>query len=58
MISKQHEIEAKVEDFLDNTFLEIFADTFSSKRECGIALEILKDKLEDYDVNSFRDYFD
>jgi hypothetical protein len=58
MISKQHEIEAIVEDFIDNTLLELLSDTFTNKRECGIALEILKDKLEDYDVNSFKDYFD
>lgn len=58
MISKQHEIEAIVEDLIDNTILELFADSFSSKKECGIALEVLKQKLEDYDASSFKEYFD
>jgi hypothetical protein len=58
MHSKQHEIEAIVEDLIDNTILELFADTFSSKKECAFALEILKEKLEDYDSSSFKDYFD
>lgn len=58
MHSKQHEIEAIVEDLIDNTILELFADTFSSKKECGVALEILRQKLEDYDSASFKDYFD
>lgn len=58
MHSKQHEIEAIVEDLIDNTILELFADTFSNKKECAVALEILKEKLEDYDASSFKDYFD
>ena len=58
MHSKQNEIEAIVEDLIENTIIELFADTFSSKKECEIALEILLSKLEDYDTNNFKDFFD
>ena len=58
MHSKHHEIEAIVEDLIENTILELFADSFASKKECGIALDILREKLEDYDSGSFKDYFD
>lgn len=58
MFSKQHEIEAIVEDLIENTILELFANSFSSKKECALALEILREKLEDCDSSSFRDYFD
>lgn len=58
MCSKQNEIEAIVEDLIDNTILELFADSFSSKKECEIALEILISKLEDYDTKNFKDFFD
>jgi hypothetical protein len=34
MYSKQHEIEAIVEDLIENTIMELFADSFSSKKEC------------------------
>ena len=58
MYSKQHEIEAIVEDLIENTIIETFADTFSTKKECEIALEILISKLEDFDPKQFQNYFD
>lgn len=58
MYSKQHEIEAIVEDLIDNTIMELFADSFSSKKECEVALEILISKLEDFDTRSFKAFFD
>jgi hypothetical protein len=58
MYSKQNEIEAIVEDLIENTILELFADSFSSKKECEIALEILISKLEDFDTKSFTNFFD
>lgn len=58
MHSKQNEIEAIVEDLIENTIIELFADSFSSKRECEAALEILITKLEDYDTSSFKAFFD
>lgn len=58
MYSKQHEIEAIVEDLIDNTIMELFADSFSSKKECEIALEMLISKLEDFDTRSFKAFFD
>lgn len=58
MHSKQNEIEAIVEDLIENTIVELFADSFSSKKECEIALEILLSKLEDYDTNNFKNFFD
>lgn len=58
MYSKQNEIEAIVEDLIDNTIMDLFADTFSSKKECEIALEMLISKLEEIDTNSFKAFFD
>lgn len=58
MYSKQNEIEAIVEDLIENTILELFADSFSSKKECEIALEMLISKLEDFDPKGFKAFFD
>jgi hypothetical protein len=58
MYSKQHEIEAIVEDLIDNTIMELFADSLSSRKECEVALEILITKLEDYDTRNFKNFFD
>lgn len=58
MHSKQNEIEAIVEDLLENTIIELFADSFSSKKECEVALEVLISKLEEYDTNNFKNFFD
>lgn len=58
MYSKQNEIEAIVEDLIDNTIMDLFADSFSSKKECEIALEMLISKLEDIDPNNFKAFFD
>ena len=58
MYSKQHEIEAIVEDLIENTVVSLFADSFSSKKECEIAMEMLLSKLEEYDSNNFKAFFD
>lgn len=58
MYSKQNEIEAIVEDLIENTILELFADSFSSKKECEVALEMLISKLEDIDPKGFKNFFD
>jgi len=58
MYSKQNEIEAIVEDLIENNIMELFADSFSSKKECEVALEMLISKLEEYDTKSFKNFFD
>lgn len=58
MYSKQNEIEAIIEDLIDNTIMDLFADSFSSKKECEVALEILISKLEEIDSNKFKAFFD
>ncbi len=58
MYSKHNEIEAIVEDLIDNNIMELFADTFSSKKECEIALEMLISKLEEIDTKVFKSYFE
>lgn len=58
MYSKQNEIEAIVEDLIENTVLELFADSFSSKKDCEMALEVLITKLEEVDPKIFKNYFD
>lgn len=56
--SKQHEIEAIVEDLIENTIVEVFSSSFSSKKECEIALDILKEKLDEFDSDVFESLFD
>jgi hypothetical protein len=58
MYSKQNEIEAIVEDLIENTILELFADSLSSRKECEVALELLIEKLEELDPKVFKAYFD
>jgi hypothetical protein len=58
MYSKQHEIEAIVEDLIENTIIELFADSFSSKKECELAMEVLVSKLEEFDPRIFKTFFD
>ena len=58
MYSKYNEIEAIVEDLIENTILEAFGGSFSSKKECELALDILKEKLEELNVSVFKDLFD
>jgi len=57
MSTKQLEIEAIVEDLIDNTILELFADSFSNTKECEFAFEVLKQKLDEVDSASFKEYF-
>jgi hypothetical protein len=58
MYSKQNEIEAIVEDLIENTIMELFADSFSSKKECELAMEVLISKLEEVDPRVFKTFFD
>ena len=57
MHSKYNEIEAIVEDLIENTILELFADSFSSKKECDIALEMLVEKIEELDPKVLKALF-
>ena len=57
MYSKQNEIEAIIEDLIENTILELFADSFSTKKECEVALELLISKLEEVDAKKFQEFF-
>ena len=58
MYSMQPEIEAIVEDLIENNIMELFADSFSSKKECEVALEMLISKLEEFDPKVFKTFFD
>lgn len=58
MFNKQSETEAIVEDLIEKTIVESFADNFASKRECLVALELLISKLEDMDTEIFDNFFD
>ncbi len=57
MHSKYNEIEAIVEDLIENTILELFVDSFSSKKECDIALEMLVEKIEELDPKVLKALF-
>ena len=58
MYSKQNEIEAIIEDLIENTITDLLVDSFSTKKECEIALEVLISKLEDFDTDNFKEFFD
>ena len=58
MYSKQNEIEAVVEELIENTILEALAGALSSVKECEIAIEILKEKLDELDSSSFKSLFE
>lgn len=58
MYNKQHEIEAIVEDLIEHTIIDLFVDSFQTKKECEVALEILISKLEDFDPTEFKKHFD
>jgi hypothetical protein len=58
MYSKQNEIEELIEDLMDNVIIEAFTASFTTPRECEVALEILKEKLEEYDIRLFKDLFE
>jgi hypothetical protein len=58
MYLKRHEIEAIVEDLIENTVLETFAGSFATAQEGEVALTILIEKLEELDTNVFKTLFD
>ena len=58
MYSKHHEIEAIIEDLIENTIVDLLSHSFSTKKECIIALETLKLKLEDFDETIFNSLFE
>jgi hypothetical protein len=58
MYSKRNEIEAIIEDLIENTIVELLTDSFSSRKECELAFEILLSKLEEYDTKTFKEFFD
>jgi hypothetical protein len=58
MYSKQNEIESIIEDLIDNVIIEAFTGSFTSIQECEVALEILKEKLDEYDTRLFKDLFE
>ena len=58
MYSKRHEIEAIVEDLIENNILDVFANSFSTTQECEVALELLIGQLEELDLRVFNTLFD
>lgn len=58
MYSKYNELESLVEDMIENTVLLAFEDYFSSKKECCIALEMLREKLSELECDVFDNYYD
>jgi hypothetical protein len=57
MHSKYNELEATIEDLVEHTIVPFFQDTLASKKECIIALEMLKEQLEEFDCSVFDDFF-
>lgn len=57
MNSKKFEIEALVEDLIEGVIIEEFVGSLNSAKECEAALEILIQKLEEFDPKDFKSYF-
>lgn len=57
MFMKQNEIEALVENLIEDVVLEAFQDCFENKRECEVALDILKSKIDELDYDVFDELF-
>jgi hypothetical protein len=58
MYSKHHEIEAIVEDLIENTIVDLLSHSFGTKKECIVALDLLKQKLEEFDEDVFDSLFE
>ena len=58
MYSKHNEVEAVIEDLIENNIMDSFRDMFSNARECEVALEMLQTKLDEFDTAVFKDLFD
>ena len=58
MYSKQMEIEEIVDDLIENSIIETLINSLSSKKECEVAIEILKEKLDEFDNTVFLDLFE
>jgi hypothetical protein len=58
MYSKDNEIEAIVEDLIENNIVDIIASSLDSPKECEVAIELLIEKLEEFDLSVFKTWFD
>jgi SOS response regulatory protein OraA/RecX len=54
MYSKQHELEAIIEDLIENTIIEALVNNFSTQSECESALMVLQEKLDELDPSIFK----
>ena len=58
MCCKQNEIEAVVEDLIENVIVEALAGTLQNAKECEIAVEMLKEKLDALALADFLPLFE
>ena len=58
MYSKRHEIESIVEDLIENTIIEALVSSFSTTKDCEMALELLQEKLDELDSKVFKTLLD
>lgn len=58
MYSKEIEIEEIVDDLIENSIIETLINTLATKKECDVAIEILKEKLEEFDNSVFLKFFE
>ena len=52
------EIEVLMEDLIEGTIFDIFQAELNNKREGRVALEILKQKLEEVEQDTIDELFD
>jgi ribosome maturation factor RimP len=56
MSSKRNEIEAIIEDVVENIIFEVFDNNFTTISEVEFALEVLKDRIQNLDVDDFEHF--
>jgi ribosome maturation factor RimP len=56
MSSKRNEIEAIIEDVVENIIFEVFDNNFTTIPEVEFALEVLKDRIQNLDVDDFEHF--
>jgi hypothetical protein len=58
MSAKKHEIEAIIENIVESIIFEAFDNNFSSETEVEYALSVLKNKIENLDLEDFDHLLD
>jgi hypothetical protein len=54
MSSRKHEIEAIIEEVIESIILDTFESNFTNTNEIEFALSVLKDRVQNLEVEDFE----